>query len=259
MGALSLLLALLPLHLGWAGITNTGTNYTINCSNEAPNTVLSQTLTTTTSFTVTLQTCFWYLTSGSGVSPSGNGAATSPMVFTVPAGFVGYVSGYQAGIAPALVDIKLNFVAPPNVAPAFIGATSSLVVAQNASATDIKHLLHVSDSDVGQTLTWSQLAPPSHGSLSFSNATASSGSADITPGGSITYTPTAGYVGSDSFSVQVTDGSGSAIRGISVTVSTPAVTSVTSVPTLSEWGMLFLSSLMVVFGMAQMRRRRVDR
>jgi hypothetical protein len=32
-----------------------------------------------------------------------------------------------------------------------------------------------------------------------------------------------------------------------------------SIPTLSEWGMMFLSSLVAMFGMAQMRRRRADR
>lgn len=107
-----------------------------------------------------------------------------------------------------------------NVAPAFVGATTSLTVDQNAGATDIKGLLHVSDSDTDQTLTWSQNTAPGHGTLSFASATASSGGADITPGGTITYTPATGYSGpNDSFKVQVSDGNGgTAIRTISVTV-----------------------------------------
>ena len=111
-----------------------------------------------------------------------------------------------------------------NTAPTFGGSTTTLTVGQSASATDIKDLLHVSDVDSGQTLTWTLSSAPSHGTLGFSSATASSGSTDITPGGTITYTPTAGYVGSDSFTVQVSDGSHSATRTISVTISAPTVT-----------------------------------
>lgn len=233
MGALVLLFALLPLHVSWAGITNTGPAYTINCSAEAPSTVLSQTLTTSTSYTVTIDTCAFYLTSGSGVSPSGNDyIGTTPTVFTVPAGFVGFVKGYQAGQPPASVDITLNFVAPPNEAPVFVGTETSLMVAQSASATDITSLLHASDSDAGQTLTWTQFAAPSHGTLNFAGATASSGSTDIAPGGTITYTPTASYVGSDSFSVRVSDGASAATRVINVTVG-PAPTVAVNALTLN--------------------------
>jgi hypothetical protein len=115
--------------------------------------------------------------------------------------------------------------AAPNVAPTFVSAgAGSLTVAQSASATDLKSLLHVSDSDSSQTETWSQSVAPSHGSLTITSATASSGSTDITPGGTLTYTPTAGYVGSDTFTIQVSDGSASATRQINVTVSAPTVT-----------------------------------
>ena len=113
-----------------------------------------------------------------------------------------------------------------NIAPTFVGSTTTLTVNQNASATDIKGLLHVSDTDASQTETWTQSAAPSHGTLSISGATASSGSTDITPGGTITYTPNAGYSGSDSFTVQVSDGSDSATRTITVSVNAaPAITS----------------------------------
>jgi hypothetical protein len=110
-----------------------------------------------------------------------------------------------------------------NTAPVFVGVTTTLTVNQNSSANDIKSLLHVSDSDASQTETWSQSAAPSHGSLSFSSATAGSGSSDITPGGTITYTPTSGYSGSDSFIVQVSDGTATATRTITVTVVAPEI------------------------------------
>ncbi|MFZ2448287.1 MAG: Ig-like domain-containing protein [Syntrophobacteraceae bacterium] len=111
-----------------------------------------------------------------------------------------------------------NNVTFTNTAPTFVGSTTTLGVSQNASATDTKGLLHVSDTNSSQTETWSQNSAPSHGSLSFSSATASSGSSDITPGGTITYTPTAGYAGTDSFIVQVSDGTATATRTITVSV-----------------------------------------
>ncbi|MDR3543210.1 MAG: cell wall-binding repeat-containing protein [Desulfosporosinus sp.] len=108
--------------------------------------------------------------------------------------------------------------------PAFVGATTSLTVGQNSTNNDLKELLHVNDTDTGQTLIWSQSAAPAHGTLSFSSATAASGTADITPGGTITYTPTEGYIGSDSFTVQVGDGTTTAIRTVNVTVAAADIT-----------------------------------
>lgn len=224
--AVCLILGFVSLQSSWAGITNIGTTYRIDCSNEAPNTVLSANLPNTTGYTVNIQSCSYYITSGSGVTPSGNNyLPTSTMTFTVPSGFVGYVSGYQAGQPPSGVSIQLNFAAPPNVAPTFVGAGTSLLVAQTASATDVRSLLQVSDSNTGQTLTWTQSAAPSHGTLAISSATASSGGTSISAGGSIAYTPTAGYVGTDSFTVRVSDGTATATRTINVTVGpAPTVT-----------------------------------
>ncbi|BET59095.1 fibronectin type III domain-containing protein [Geobacter sp. 60473] len=115
-------------------------------------------------------------------------------------------------------DVLITCTVPANTVPTFVGATTALTVNANSGAADIKGLLHASDSDTGQTLTWSQNTAPSHGSLSFAGATASSGSADITPGGTITYTPAANYAGSDSFAVRVSDGTDTATRTITVTV-----------------------------------------
>ena len=117
-----------------------------------------------------------------------------------------------------------------NTAPTFIGTTTTLSVDQNASASDIKSLLHVSDVDSNQTITWSQNIAPIHGTLSFASATASSGGADLTPGGTITYQPTTGYIGSDSFTVQVSDGITTATQTITVTVND------ITAPTLSNLG-----------------------
>ncbi|MBF0154678.1 MAG: DUF4347 domain-containing protein, partial [Magnetococcales bacterium] len=109
-----------------------------------------------------------------------------------------------------------------NTAPAFVGATTTLTLNQNALATDIKSLLHISDVDSAQTLTWSQKTAPTRGTLTLTGATATSGSSDVTPGGTLTYTPNAGYAGSDSFEVQVSDGSATVSRTITVTVNPAA-------------------------------------
>ena len=131
------------------------------------------------------------------------------------------------GLAPSNLSIHSIAVADigtiPNVAPTFVGAITALAVGQNAVA-DIAGVLHVSDTNGGQTLEWSASGNPQHGSLSFSNANAASGSANIAPGGTLTYTPDPGYAGDDSFTVQVFDGSASATRTITVSV-TPAPSS----------------------------------
>lgn len=122
-----------------------------------------------------------------------------------------------------------------NVSPTFVGATTTLSVAQNASATSAASVLHASDTDSSQTLSWTQYTAPSHGTLSVSSATASTGSSDITPGGTISYTPTAGYAGTDSFTVQVSDGTASSTRTISVSV-TPAAPSAPTLAAASDSG-----------------------
>jgi hypothetical protein len=109
-------------------------------------------------------------------------------------------------------------ITPVNDAPTFVGAVTSLTVNENTGATSIKALLHASDPDNSQTLTWTESAAPAHGTLSFSSASAAGPGTDITPGGTITYTPTANYVGSDTFTVQVSDGTASATRTINVTI-----------------------------------------
>jgi VCBS repeat-containing protein len=108
--------------------------------------------------------------------------------------------------------------APLNVAPTFVGATTSLSTSQNSTTVDVSALLHVSDSDSAQTLTWSMVSAPGHGTLSLSGATAASGSTNISPGGSITYTPVAGFAGVDTFTVQVSDGTAITTRTITVNV-----------------------------------------
>ena len=84
------------------------------------------------------------------------------------------------------------------------GASASLTICQNATATNISSLLAVSDTNSGQTLTWSLLLAPSHGTASVAYTTTSTGTT-VTPTG-LTYTPATGYSGTDICSVIISDG-----------------------------------------------------
>jgi hypothetical protein len=103
---------------------------------------------------------------------------------------------------------------------------ASLTVSEDDSPVSVNSQLAVTDFSLDQTLTWSVENDPSHGMLSGIPATASSGSAGITPSG-ITYEPDANYGGADSFTIQVSDGSATDMVTVNVTVrEAPAVASV---------------------------------
>jgi VCBS repeat-containing protein len=163
----------------------------------------------------------WTQTQGPSVTLTGAKTATpgflaptvtSPTILT----FTLVVNDGQLDSIADSVDVVVN--PAGNTAPSFVGGATSLTILQNSAAINLKDNLHVSDKDIGQTLTWSKSTSPLHGTLTASNATASSGSADITPGGTITYKPTAGYSGTDTFAVKVSDGVATTIRVFSVNV-----------------------------------------
>jgi hypothetical protein len=86
---------------------------------------------------------------------------------------------------------------------------------------------------------------PAHGTMTFSGMNG-------------TYTPTAGYAGTDTFNIQVlgldADG-GTALNSgnitVTVTVGQPAV------PALGTWGMIALAGLLLLAGLRRMRTRAV--
>lgn len=80
------------------------------------------------------------------------------------------------------------------------------------------------------------------------------GTFTVTNGGNVQFTPVAGFLGvaRASYVVSGTDGSPSNVTTVTVTVSAPTPT---SVPTLSQWGMLLLSGLLGLMGLAAARRR----
>jgi len=114
--------------------------------------------------------------------------------------------------------------------PLFANASATLNICRNAPATDIRSLLHALDPHIGTTLTWQNALSPGHGILSITSATAASGGSDITPGGTITYKPTVGYVGSDAFRIRITDSKSTVTMTVTVTVHDPAITAANNGP-----------------------------
>jgi hypothetical protein len=84
------------------------------------------------------------------------------------------------------------------------GVTDSIAICENDGPTAINALLTASDADAGQTLTWTPLSGPVHGTAVVSFGASSTGAA-ITPSG-LTYIPVTGYSGYDTFTVRVDDG-----------------------------------------------------
>lgn len=163
------------------------------------------------------------LTITSATATSGNTDITpgGTLTYTPATGYTGsdtltiQVSDGNGGTATRTLNITVT---DTNIAPSFVGGSTSLALPKGSAAVDLKPNLHVSDSNTGQTLTWSLTSAPAHGTLALSGATATSGSTDVTPGGTITYTPTSDYTGSDSFTIQVSDGTATAVRAFSVTM-----------------------------------------
>ncbi len=114
-----------------------------------------------------------------------------------------------------------------NRSPSFVNGDSySISVCDSSTGNPIKSALAITDSDAGQTETWTVLTAPAHGALGGFPALATATTGTTTPTG-LTYTPTAGYTGSDAFSIVVTDCGGAPDTiTINVTVTIP-VSSIT--------------------------------
>jgi len=177
------------------------------------------------SFTVsTVNSTSWASSADSVISVSGTAATF------VTAGSV----TLTATIGSISKAVKLTAVA--NTDPSFVDTgAGSVTIKENATATDVAALLHVSDPDEGQTLTWSQATSgaPSHGTLTIGTegsvtvVVPATGNTDIAPTtDKITYTPNADFEGTDSFTIQVSDAQGGTAktRTINVTVDGTAPT-----------------------------------
>jgi hypothetical protein len=126
---------------------------------------------------------------------------------------LGFSSSSEVFVAKYAAPVVVNH------PPSFTGGNiQSLSVCQGATSS-INTLLAASDSDAGQTETWTPLTLPAHGTLTASYSATSTGGT-LTPAG-LTYMAGPVYTGSDSFSVSVSDGIASDTILIVVTVAPP--------------------------------------
>jgi hypothetical protein len=151
---------------------------------------------------------------GTDIVPGGTLSYTPAPGYAGPDSFALQVSD---GITGAVQTFAVT-VTNANTAPKFIGGVTGLSILKNSAAVDLKPNLHVSDSDVTQTIIWSQGSAPAHGTLTLSSAIALAGSPDIVPGGTLTYTPAKDYVGTDSFTIQASDGIATVERRFAVVI-----------------------------------------
>ncbi len=100
--------------------------------------------------------------------------------------------------------------------PTLVAATDTVGVCEN-TVMSLGSSLSVSDLDAGQTETWTILTAPQHGSLGGFSAVRASTGGVVTPTG-LNYTPVSGYIGTDTFAVQISDGTSAVTAYRSVTV-----------------------------------------
>ena len=91
-----------------------------------------------------------------------------------------------------------------NTAPVLVN-NNILELCENAVAVSINYLFTVTDPDVSQTETFLIIVRPVNGSIT-TGTTVTSGTNMVPTGW--TYTPSANFVGKDSFTIKVTDGNG---------------------------------------------------
>lgn len=140
---------------------------------------------------------------GTGIAGfSGDGAAATAATLNGPTGVALDIQGNV--YISDFVNNRIRRININNRVPLFTGGHLQLMtICENAIAVPIDYLLPVIDSDIGQTETWSLLSAPWHGSAVVTYTTTSTGGV-LTPSG-LSYTPSAGYWGTDTFRVKADD------------------------------------------------------
>jgi hypothetical protein len=165
---------------------------------------------------------------GSGVAAyAGDGGLATAARLNAPMGVIATPTG---GVY--IADWQNNVVRKVTMYdPKFVNGPVQTINACNALAVSLNTLLAVTHEVAGVTDTWSVATAPAHGTLAVSYATVSTGRVMVPTG--MSYTPTTGYTGPDTFRVQVTNGTVSDITTIYVATSpSPDAGTVTGADTL---------------------------
>lgn len=121
-----------------------------------------------------------------------------------------------------------------NIAPMFTHGHDQHVTVCGTSVSSMNSYLRTYDSDAGQTLTWTLITAPAHGTASISYTTTSTG--DTVDVSGTTYTPTSGYTGADIMVVAVDDGLFSDTSTIYITVEGPISAGTLTTPSVMCYG-----------------------
>ena len=159
---------------------------------------------------------------------SGDGGPATGASFSSPVGVVAY------GVGSVFVaDEFNNVIRAVDRWPVFAaGAQDTFSICANVSET-LNSLLAINDTDSAQTERWTVYAAPMHGTLSGFPYSAASTGVSMTPSG-LVYTPNAGYTGTDTFDINISDWIKSATIRISVTVDVCGTLAVSGVGAVAD-------------------------
>ncbi len=134
---------------------------------------------------------------------------------------------------------KIN-VHSSNHSPIF-NSSNPITLCQDYGAFPISEQLAVKDLDAGQTLTWSIVSGPRHGTASVSYSDASNGFI-VRPTG-VTYTPATGYAGYDTMVLNISDGIASSTSTFRITVNPkPSAPVISGASTVCQGGTTTLTA-----------------
>ncbi len=146
---------------------------------------------------------------------SGDGGAATACTFYRPTG-VAVATGKT--IITDMGNAAVRQVTIVSNTPVFTGgAAQSFSVCSGSGAASINSYMTISDADAGQTETWTIVSSPAHGTLAGFPRTATSTGGAITPA-ALTFTPTTGYTGTDTFRIKISDGTNTSTTLITVSI-----------------------------------------
>jgi len=156
-------------------------------------------------------------------NPASGTSVTKSYNYTVPSGtllrrlkVIGMVEKYGSTSSDREVENAIQVNAPVATFYFAGGRTQTKSVCQNSTGNSVDTLMAVYDQSAGESLNWNMLSGPAHGTASVAY-TATSVAGVFYPSG-LTYTPTAGYVGNDTFRVRASNGTVADTTTIYVTV-----------------------------------------
>ncbi len=119
---------------------------------------------------------------------------------------------------------RVRKISTGNHLPVFAGGHMQTTSVCRDSVKNINSLLDITDADAGQPLSWTLMNAPLHGTSTATYSATSTGSTVSVAG--LSYTPTTGYTGSDTFRVRVDDGISADFTTVCVTIDTVGCSSV---------------------------------